>query len=114
MPSDARKPLWIVMRLDDVHGSRTDAVTIMKWFKNHQVKLNLGLVLDGWTASVQKKPVAGTCDNAAFVQNAYEDGHILGTGPGAALEIASHSFNHDGWVSQWQGLTPEVDWATVT
>lgn len=94
---------------------------IMSWMVEKKVKFNFGVIVGGdptdvwspyWPTTCQEDPTAMYCDDVVVkrVQEAYENGDIVGTGPDAVLELGNHAYNHAGWGLQWAGFVPKPGW----
>lgn len=121
---DSRTPLYLVMRMDDINPvdhpqNQTD---IMQWFLDHNLKYNMGIILGStpgdpfpsdWPTTCAESPTDLYCDSSIvrLMNQAYNDGKIVGTSDDAIFEIGSHSWDHESWGGHWTGYVPAADWA---
>jgi len=94
------------LRMDDISLStspreQSDAIN---WAVENKIAFSFGIVTSDWPSDCLTDPKALGCESlsAQAVNNAYTDGHVLGTSEDAFLEICGHSFDHTNWAAKYK------------
>lgn len=99
--------------MDDISSGsvQEEQASVINWAIDNNVKFNFGVIASSWPLDCATNPDNHLCDDIAVkaLNDAYNNGHVLGNGADPIIEISDHAWGHEEWSNQWEDFeTPKA------